>query len=424
MKQITLETDIQNIEPAHQLDGSDLLSHLRARFHIPKYSSDKPYIYFSGNSLGLQPDTAEKYVKEELDAWNKLGVDGHLNANRPWLPYHEFLTSYSAEIVGALDKEVVVMNSLTVNLHLLMVSFYRPRGKRKKILIEKHAFPSDRYAVQSQLKFHGNDPNDDLIVCNADKGEFISMNAIMNYLEKHGEEIALVLLGGVNYYTGQAFDMAAITDKAQSSGCRVGFDLAHAAGNIKLNLHDWGIDFAAWCGYKYLNGGPGAPSGVFIHERHIGRTDYPRFEGWWGHDKSSRFKMPNDFNPLKTAEAWQISNPPILSMAALLSSLEIFHKVGMNELRQKSIKLTSYLEIILKSELQDNIEIITPLSDQSRGCQLSIRLKSSKSNITEDLREKGVICDWREPDVLRIAPVPLYNSFEDCHEFVQILKML
>ena len=422
MKQITLESDIHNIESAQQLDGNDLLSHLRTRFHIPKYSSDKPYIYFSGNSLGLQPDTAEKYVKEELDAWKKIGAHGHLNAKRPWLTYHDFLTHYSAEIVGALDKEVVVMNSLTVNLHLLMVSFYRPKGKRKKILIEKHAFPSDRYAVQSQLKFHGNDPNDDLIVFEADKGEFIPMDTIMNYLEKYGEEIALVLLGGVNYYTGQAFDMAAITDKAQSSGCRVGFDLAHAAGNIILNLHDWGIDFAAWCGYKYLNGGPGAPSGVFIHEQHLGRTDYPRFEGWWGHEKTTRFDMPNEFMPLQTVEAWQLSNPPILSMAALLASLEIFHEAGMSQLRQKSEKLTSYLESLIISKLSGQIKIITLPSPQSRGCQLSLRLLQPVDEITKLLHDRGVISDWREPDVIRVAPVPLYNSFEDCYAFVQILK--
>ena len=359
---------------------------------------------------------------EELDAWKHLAVDAHLESKRSWLPYHEFLTPYSAAIVGALDKEVVVMNSLTVNLHLLMASFYRPMGKRKKILIEKQAFPSDRYAVQSQLNFHGNDPNDDLILLKPDEEEYTSMIAIKNYLKKHGEEIALVLLGGVNYFSGQAFDIAAITEMTQNCGCRVGFDLAHAAGNLKLNLHDWGVDFAAWCGYKYLNGGPGAPSGVFIHERHLGRTDLPRFEGWWGHDKSTRFQMPENFKPLQTVEAWQLSNPPILSMAALLSSLEIFHEAGMSPLRQKSEKLTSYLESLIKSELAEEIEIITPSSPQSRGCQLSLRLLQPINDITNLLHERGVISDWREPDVIRVAPVPLYNSFEDCYKFVQILK--
>ena len=418
----TLETKPCNIKSANELDKNDPLSHFRERFHFPKFNSNKPYIYFSGNSLGLQPDTAEQYVKEELEAWKQMGANAHLDSKRPWLQYHEFLTSYSAEIVGAQDKEVVVMNALTVNLHLLMTSFYRPKGVRKKILIEKQAFPSDRYAIQSQLRFHGNDPNDDLIILESNDGKFISMNTIVDYLSNYGEEIALVLIGGVNYYTGQAFDMAAITDKAQNCGCRVGFDLAHAAGNIKLNLHDWGVDFAAWCGYKYLNGGPGAPSGVFIHERHLGRSDVPRFEGWWGHDKSTRFDMLEDYKPLDTVEAWQLSNPPILSMAALLASLEIFQEAGMKSLRQKSEKLTSYLEGLINSEFEKQIEIITPISTQSRGCQLSLRLLKPVSDLTKRLNERGVICDWRKPDVLRVAPVPMYNSFEDCYNFVEILK--
>ena len=417
-----LAIDPCNLESALEQDKNDPISHLRKRFHFPKFNSDQSYIYFSGNSLGIQPDTAKQYVMEELDAWKHLAVDAHLESKRPWLPYHEFLTSYSAEIVGAQDKEVVVMNALTVNLHLLMTSFYRPKGVRKKILIEKHAFPSDRYAIQSQLRFHGNDPNDDLIILESNEGKFISMNTIVDYLSNYGEEIALVLIGGVNYYTGQAFDMAAITDKAQNCGCRVGFDLAHAVGNIKLNLHDWGVDFAAWCGYKYLNGGPGAPSGVFIHERHLGRSDVPRFEGWWGHDKSTRFDMLEDYKPLETVEAWQLSNPPILSMPALLASLEIFQEAGMKSLRQKSEKLTSYLELLINSEFERQIEIITPISIQSRGCQLSLRLLKPVSDITKRLKERGVICDWREPDVIRVAPVPLYNSFEDCYNFVQILK--
>ena len=410
------------LESFKYLDSKDPLKKFRKRFYIPKDESGNPFVYLCGNSLGLQPDTAEQYVQDELNAWKKLGVGAHLKAKRPWLPYHEFLTSYSAEIIGALDTEVVVMNSLTVNLHLLMASFYCPKGKRKKILIEKHAFPSDRYAVQSQLKLHGKHPDEDLLILNPGDGDIISMNDVIKCLDEHGEEIALVLLGGVNYYTGQAFDMEAITDRAQNCGCRVGFDLAHSAGNLKMNLHDWGVDFAVWCGYKYLNGGPGAPSSIFIHERHLGKIDIPRFEGWWGHDKSTRFKMPEQFIPLKTAEAWQLSNPPILSMAALLASLEIFNEVGMNKLREKSKKLTSYLESILISVLNDHVEIITPSSDRSRGCQLSIRLKNPKENITEDLHEKDVICDWRDPNVIRVAPVPLYNSFEDCHEFTLKLK--
>ena len=420
---MTLSAEIATyLESPQILDLEDTLKPFRKRFHHPQDKSGNPFVYLCGNSLGLQPDTAEQYVLDELEAWKQLGVDGHLQAKRPWLPYHEFLTSYSAEIVGALDTEVVVMNALTVNIHLLMASFYRPKGKRKKILIENQAFPSDRYAVQSQLKFHGHHPDDDLLILQPGNGEHISMSDVIACLDQHGEEIALVFLGGVNYYTGQALDMASITEKAQDCGCRVGFDLAHAAGNLKMSLHDWSVDFAAWCGYKYLNGGPGAPSGAFIHERYLGRIDFPRFEGWWGHEKSSRFQMPKDFKPLNTAEAWQISNPPILSMAALLASLEIFHEAGMNQLQQKSEKLTSYLELLLKSELKDHITIITPVSVKGRGCQLSIRLNNPNINIIDILHEKGVVCDWRDPDVLRVAPVPLYNTFDDCYQFVHILK--
>ena len=420
---VTLSAEIATyLESPQILDLEDTLKPFRKRFHHPQDKSGNPFVYLCGNSLGLQPDTAEQYVLDELEAWKQLGVDGHLQAKRPWLPYHEFLTSYSAEIVGALDTEVVVMNALTVNIHLLMASFYRPKGKRKKILIENQAFPSDRYAVQSQLKFHGHHPDDDLLILQPGNGEHISMSDVIACLDQYGEEIALVFLGGVNYYTGQALDMASITEKAQDCGCRVGFDLAHAAGNLKMSLHDWSVDFAAWCGYKYLNGGPGTPSGAFIHERYLGRIDFPRFEGWWGHEKSSRFQMPKDFKPLNTAEAWQISNPPILSMASLLASLEIFHEAGMNQLRQKSEKLTSYLELLLKSELKDHITIITPVSVKGRGCQLSIRLNNPNINIIDILHEKGVVCDWRDPDVLRVAPVPLYNTFDDCCRFVHILK--
>ena len=420
---VTLSAEIATyLESPQILDLEDTLKPFRKRFHHPQDKSGNPFVYLCGNSLGLQPDTAEQYVLDELEAWKQLGVDGHLQAKRPWLPYHEFLTSYSAEIVGALDTEVVVMNALTVNIHLLMASFYRPKGKRKKILIENQAFPSDRYAVQSQLKFHGHHPDDDLLILQPGNGEHISMSDVIACLDQYGEEIALVFLGGVNYYTGQALDMASITEKAQDCGCRVGFDLAHAAGNLKMSLHDWSVDFAAWCGYKYLNGGPGAPSGAFIHERYLGRIDFPRFEGWWGHEKSSRFQMPKDFKPLNTAEAWQISNPPILSMAALLASLEIFHEAGMNQLQQKSEKLTSYLELLLKSELKDHITIITPVSVKGRGCQLSIRLNNPNINIIDILHEKGVVCDWRDPDVLRVAPAPLYNTFDDCYQFVHILK--
>jgi kynureninase len=305
-----------------------------------------------------------------------------------------------------------------------MTSFYRPKGKKKNILIEHNAFPSDRYAVQSQLKLHGNHPTDDLIILQPNDGAIITTDSILNCIEHHHDEIAMILIGCVNYYSGQAFDMKAITKKAHECNCLVGFDLAHAAGNLKLGLHEWGVDFAAWCGYKYLNGGPGAPSGVFIHERHLGQRDIPRFEGWWGHDKSTRFEMPDQFIPMETAEAWQLSNPPIMALAPLLASLEIFHEAGIDNLVAKSIQLTDYLEKLILSQLSGKIEIITPPSANDRGCQLSLRLVYPIPNIMEKLNGVGIIADWREPDVIRIAPVPLYNSFLDCFEFVQRLNTL
>ena len=415
---------IVDLDLAKALDRADSLAHFRKRFHLPKTESGEPFIYFCGNSLGLQPDTASQFINEELDAWKQFGVEGHFHAKRPWMPYHEFLTQYSAEIVGGQENEVVVMNSLSVNLHLLMTSFYRPQGEKKKILIEHNAFPSDRYAVQSQLKFHGNHPIDDLMILQPDKGAIITTDWILDCFEHHGDEIAMVLIGGVNYYSGQAFDMKAITKKAHEYNCLVGFDLAHAAGNLKLELHKWGVDFAAWCGYKYLNGGPGAPSGVFIHERHLGKTDIPRFEGWWGHDKSTRFEMPDEFIPMETAEAWQLSNPPIMALAPLLASLEIFHEAVIDNLVKKSVQLTNYLEKLILSELSGKIDIITPKSSNDRGCQLSLRLVHPINNIMDKLNGVGIIADWREPDVIRIAPVPLYNSFEDCYTFLEKLKSI
>jgi len=418
------EVSPTDLNYALEQDQNDPLAHFRERFHLPKTDSGEPFIYFCGNSLGLQPDTASQFINEELDAWKQYGVEGHFHAKRPWMSYHEFLTQYSAEIVGALEKEVVVMNSLSVNLNLLMTSFYQPHGKKKKILIEHNAFPSDRYAVQSQLKFHGNYPIDDLIILTPDDGANITTNGILDYFDQHGDEIAMVLIGGVNYYTGQAFNMKAITNKAHEHNCLVGFDLAHATGNTGLRLHDWGVDFAAWCGYKYLNGGPGAPSGVFIHERHLGKTDIPRFEGWWGHDKSTRFEMPDEFTPIGTAEAWQLSNPPILAMAPLLASLEIFHEAGMENLINKSNKLTHFLENLILTELGAKIEIITPTNSDDRGCQLSLRLVNLMPNIMDKLHDVGIIADWREPDVIRIAPVPLYNTFVECYEFTHRLKTI
>ena len=424
MKVNSSEANPTDLNYALEQDKNDPLAHFRERFHLPKTDSGEPFIYFCGNSLGLQPDTASQFINEELDAWRQYGVEGHFHAKRPWMPYHEFLTQYSAEIVGALEKEVVVMNSLSVNLNLLMTSFYQPHGKKKKILIEHNAFPSDRYAVQSQLKLHGNHPIDDLIILAPDDGANITTNGILDYFDRHGEGIAMVLIGGVNYYTGQAFNMKAITNKAHEHNCLVGFDLAHATGNTRLKLHDWGVDFATWCGYKYLNGGPGAPSGVFIHEGHLGKTDIPRFEGWWGHDKSTRFEMPDKFIPIDTAEAWQLSNPPILAMAPLLASLEIFHEAGMENLIKKSHQLTQFLENLILTELGAKIEIITPTNPNDRGCQLSLRLVNLMPNIMDKLHDVGIIADWREPDVIRIAPVPLYNTFVECYEFAHRLKTI
>ena len=424
MKVNSSEANPTDLNYALEQDQNDPLAHFRERFHLPKTDFGEPFIYFCGNSLGLQPDTASQFINEELDAWKQYGVEGHFHAKRPWMPYHEFLTQYSAEIVGALEKEVVVMNSLSVNLNLLMTSFYQPHGKKKKILMEHNAFPSDRYAVQSQLKLHGNHPIDDLIILAPDDGANITTNGILDYFDRHGEGIAMVLIGGVNYYTGQAFNMKAITNKAHEHNCLVGFDLAHATGNTGLKLHDWGVDFATWCGYKYLNGGPGAPSGVFIHEGHLGKTDIPRFEGWWGHDKSTRFEMPDEFIPINTAEAWQLSNPPILAMAPLLASLEIFHEAGMENLIKKSYQLTQFLENLILTELGAKIEIITPTNPNDRGCQLSLRLVNLMPNIMDKLHDVGIIADWREPDVIRIAPVPLYNTFVECYEFTHRLKTI
>lgn len=405
------------------MDAADPLRAFRGRFHIPRGPDGREAVYFTGNSLGLQPKSVREYVEKELDDWKTLGVEGHLHARHPWLPYHEFLTEQMAAIVGALPIETVVMNSLTVNLHLLMVSFYRPTATRRKIVIEKGAFPSDRYAVWSQIRFHGYDPDADLIEIEPREGETtLRTDDIVSTLERERDAIALVLLGGVNYYTGQAFDMKAITEAGHRIGAVVGFDLAHAAGNLELRLHDWNVDFAAWCSYKYLNGGPGAVGGAFIHERHSNSFDLPRFAGWWGHDKESRFLMGPEFRPIAGAEGWQISNPPILQMAALRASLEIFAEAGMPALAAKSKSLTGYLETLLRQIDDQRIEVITPSDPNARGCQLSIRVKEADKTLFNAITAEGVIADWREPDVIRVAPVPLYNSFADVATFVQTLK--
>lgn len=406
-----------------ELDGKDPLGSFRERFHFPEAINGLEPIYFTGNSLGLMPKKARDYVDQELDDWQHLAVEGHLHAHKPWLPYHEFLTEQMAAIVGAQPIETVVMNSLTVNLHLLLVSFYRPTAERHKIVIEKGAFPSDRYAVESQIRFHGFDPAKSLVeVAPRDGESTLRTEDIVELIEREGPSIATVMFGGVNYYTGQAFDMWEITAAGHKAGAIVGFDLAHAAGNIELKLHDWGVDFAAWCSYKYLNAGPGAVASVFVHERHADCDELPRFAGWWGHDKATRFQMRPEFHVLRGAEGWQISNPPILQMAALRASLEIFSEAGMPALAAKSRKLTGYLEMLIRDIGDDRISIITPTDPEQRGCQLSIRVRGGDRSVHGRLVNNGVLADWREPDVIRVAPVPLYNSFADVARFSYILR--
>ncbi len=410
---------------SRQADELDSLKTFRDKFYIPQHQGRK-VVYFTGNSLGLQPKTTASYIQQELNDWATFGVEGHFLAKNPWMPYHELLTEKMAKLVGAKNEEVVMMNQLTVNLHLLMVSFYRPSPTRYKILCEAKAFPSDQYALQSQLQFHSFDVNEALIEIAPRQGEFhIRHEDILEAIETHGNTIALIMIGGVNYFSGQVFDMKAITQAGHKVGALVGFDLAHAAGNIKLNLHDWEVDFAAWCSYKYLNSGPGGVAGAFIHQKHVNNAELPQFAGWWGHDKNTRFLMDNTFVPIPSAERWQLSNAPILSMAACLASLDIFNEVGMDTLIEKSKHLTAYLEFIvtqLNTKKNNCLQIITP--PQNRGCQLSIVAKGYGKPLYEKLMANGVIPDWREPNVIRCAPVPLYNSFEDVYRFGEILEAL
>ena len=406
-------------EFALELDAKDELKNYRNEFHIPLQKNGEEHIYMCGNSLGLQPKRTKEYLNQELEDWATFGVEGHFHAKKPWMPYHEFLTESYAKIVGAKPTEVVAMNTLTVNLHLMMVSFYRPTEKRHKIIIEGDAFPSDIYAVESQIRHHGLSVETSLIKLRPRDGESaIRTEDIQTIIENEGDEIALIMLGGVNYYTGQVFDFEKITKLAHVKGINVGFDLAHAAGNIKLNLHKWGVDFAVWCSYKYLNSGPGSGAAALLEKKHH-NTNLNRFSGWWGHNKEDRFKMPDNFVPIKTAEGWQLSNPPILSLAAIRASLSIFDEVGMDKLVSKSKELTNYLLFLLASIDTERIEIITP---KERGCQVSIRVKNGNKELFDNITEKGVIADWREPDVIRVAPIPLYNSFKDVFNFYSILK--
>ncbi|MBP6350966.1 MAG: kynureninase [Candidatus Obscuribacter sp.] len=418
-----------SLEFARSMDAKDELRSFRDEFILPRdlgAADGQGCVYLTGNSLGLQPVKAREYINAELDDWAKLGVEGHFHARHPWLPYHEFLTDMSAKVVGALPSEVVVMNTLTVNLHLMMVSFYRPSGKRRKIVIEKGAFPSDQYAVASQLKLHGASPDEDLLEFTARPGEdTLRLEDMLALLDKHKDEIALVVLGNVNYLTGQAFDVPALVAKSHAIGAKFGLNLAHGAGNLLLKLHDWQVDFAVWCSYKYLNAGPGGLAGCFVHEMHGKDFELPRFAGWWGHNKESRFKMPDRFDPMPGAEGWQLSNPPIFQLAALRASLELFERATMVKLRAKGDVLTSYLEYLLRlinEEVKaDSISIITPASPSERGSQLSLRFKGGK-NILEMFKAQGVVCDFREPDIIRATPAPLYNSYEDVYRFAQIVR--
>jgi len=410
------------LEFAQKLDTEDQLRRYRDEFHFPKVDG-KQVIYFTGNSLGLQPKRTKKFIDEVMTDWKDLAVEGHFHGEKPWLDYHERLAMPLAKVVGAKKKEVSVMNTLTVNLHLLMVSFYRPTSKRYKIICEEKAFPSDQYMFQSQVKFHGYNPEDVIVeIAKRDGENQWRTEDVIAKINEIGDELALVLIGGVNYYTGQVFDMKRITKAGKSVGANVGWDLAHAAGNVELKLHDWDVDFAAWCSYKYMNSGPGNASGVYINERHLGKDDIPRFEGWWGTKKETRFLMKPEFEPLENADAWQISNVPVLSVAPYLASLEMFEEVGMKALVEKRNKIVAYLEFILHEidkEVDSTFEIITP---KERGCQLSVFLHGQGRPLFDYLMKNGVIIDWREPNVIRLAPAPFYCSFEDMYRFGQILK--
>lgn len=411
---------------AKSLDENDPLRSFREKFHFPTFHKSEVR-YFTGNSLGLQPKSTAIYIQEELDDWAKYGVEGHFLSRRPWFSFHENLTEKVAKIVGAKPIEVVVTHSLTTNLHLLMVSFYRPQRRRTKILCEAKAFPSDQYALESQIKFHGLS-NDHLVEVFPREGEqLIRIEDILSKIEELGDELALVMFGGVNYYTGQLFDMETITKAGHKVGAIVGFDLAHAAGNINLKLNEWGVDFAAWCGYKYLNSSPGGVSGMFVHERHANNSELPRFAGWWGYNKEKRFLMEPGFQPMSGAEGWQLSNAPVLGMAAHLAAVDIFDQAGMAAIGAKRDLMTAYLEFVIDTISERNkekctFELITPRDKKQRGAQLSIMALGQGKALFDALSDLGVVADWREPNVIRVAPAPLYNSFEDCWWFGQLLE--
>ena len=407
---------------AQQMDAADPLKEYRSRFHHPSMNG-KPATYFCGNSLGLEPKTAKEFVNQELDDWAEFGVDGHFHAKTPWVSYQDIFPEKLSKLVGAQPKEVTVMNGLTVNLHLLMVSFYRPTKERFKIICEAKAFPSDQYALETQVKHHGLDPKDAIIeIAPRDGEDLINEQDILDAIVQAGDELALVMFGGVNYYTGQVFDMKTITETGHKVGAMVGFDLAHGAGNVQLQLHDWDVDFACWCSYKYLNSGPGNVSGAFVHERHCNNPDLNRFAGWWGNDPDSRFKMEPGFVPAAGARGWQLSNVPVFGLAVHTAALDIHAEVGMEKLREKSLKLTGYLEFLIDDIGSKDVKIITPRNPDQRGCQLSLYVNREAKKLHQALLDEGVITDYREPNVIRLAPVPLYNSFEDVWTFADILR--
>jgi kynureninase len=413
-------------EHALALDAADPLRDWRTRFVLPRGDDGGTLVYLCGHSLGAQPVLAERYVAECMEDWRRLAVEGHFTGRKPWMPYHERLAPALARLVGAGEQEVVAMNTLTVNLHLMLVSFYRPQGTRTALLIEQGAFPSDRHAAESQVRFHGLDPARDLIELAPRDGEALLRTAdIVGAIEREGARIATVLLPGMQYLTGQRLDLAAITRAGHAQGCTVGFDLAHAIGNVEVALHDSGADFAVWCHYKYLNSGPGAIGGAYVHARHARNGDLPRFAGWWGHDKATRFLMGPEFRPIEGAEGWQLSNPPILAMAPIMASLEHFESVGMAALRRKSVALTRYLEALIQRQLARQVSILTPADPAERGAALSLRLHVARDHaraVFDGLRRRGIVPDWREPDVIRVAPVPFYNSFEDAWRFADALR--
>ena len=421
----------QSLEFAKEMDAQDPLQSFRNQFYFPQHEG-KDAIYFCGNSLGLQPKSTQQYIQRELEQWHTYGVEGHFRGEHPWFHYHKYLQPQTAHVVGAKEQEVVVMNTLTVNLHLLMVTFYRPTKERFKIIMEAGAFPSDQYAIESQVKWHGFVPAEAIVEVAPRLGEDnLRTEDILATIAQHGDETALVLFGGVNYYTGQFFDLKAITQAGHRAGAYVGFDLAHAAGNVPLQLHDWEVDFASWCSYKYLNGGPGGPSGVFIHEKHGNDRDLPRFAGWWGYDEQQRFLMKKGFIPMSGAEGWQLSNASILSFAAHRASLDMFAAATMPALRAKSEKLTGYLEFLLQQLIREgySLQLITPKNEAERGCQLSLLTDAKGKQLFDYLSNNGVICDWREANlptgqagVIRLAPTPLYNRFEEVWILANLLR--